>query len=110
LVNNGEEFFEAESSNVLAHFVQIFQIFEAAFIEFSTLAFELVNQFFVAVEVGASVGVSFQIHDGFQLVEFVSEIFHLVDFLVQSFLVFSCGALGEFVNQILNLDVSGINA
>jgi len=58
LVNDGEEVFEAEAFNVLAHFIQIFEVFVAAFVNFSALAFELVNQFLVAVEVGASVCVS----------------------------------------------------
>jgi len=61
MINDGKKMFEAESFNASAHFVQIFEIFVAAFIKFATLAFELINNFLVASEVGASVGVSNQV-------------------------------------------------
>jgi len=101
LINNGEEVFEGEAFNVSAHFVQIFQVFVAAFVEFSALSFELFNNLFVATEVSASVGVSDQIQSSGQMVEFVSEVSDQANFTFQFFFVFSSGVLGESVNQIL---------
>jgi len=101
VVDDCEEVFEAEAIDVFAHFVQIFEVFVAAFANFSALAFELVDDFLVASEVGASVGFSNQIQDGFQLFESFSEIGHFANFLFQSFLVGSCWVLGESVDQKL---------
>jgi len=106
LVDDSDEILEVKAINSLAHFVQIFQIFKAVFIERCTLTLELVNNLFVAVKVGASVGVSGQIHDGFQGFEFIREIHHLVNFSIKSLLVGSRRVFCEFVDQILHLDVS----